>query len=167
MEELAVSSNRFKHDGLYSLSSYYNLLYDTWRSLGYDVEEIKYFNKLNPEGKTSELEIVWECTRKIDGYTRIYIRCKTLIVGMNKQQVQIDGKPVTRDSGVVELELKSTVQTDYDNKWVSNVLLESFRKYYDMFFYKPTLDVIKGKASSDHYSVENEMKAFFNMQRFM
>lgn len=167
MDELTVTKSRFKHDGLYSLKSYYNLLYDLLRTMGFDVEEKSYVNKLGPDGKSSELEISWVCTANVDDYARIRLHVKTLIVGMGKQQTQIDGKPVTQDVGSLELELKSFVDVDYKNKWASNYFLSWVRDIYDKYFYKSKLGTIMEKSGTAMKKVDNEMKAFFNMQRFM
>ncbi|MDD5182307.1 MAG: hypothetical protein PHC66_04005 [Candidatus Nanoarchaeia archaeon] len=167
METLAITKSRWKHNGLYDLTSFYNILYDTLRVLGYDVEETKYRNKLGPDGSTVELEMFWDARRNYDNYARIYIKCKTLIVGMSKQQTQIDGKPVTRDKGTLELELKVSVELDYKNLWVSNPLFSQIRWVYDRFFFKTPLAIIKSKAESEMNKFSNEMKAFFNMQKYV
>jgi len=164
METLKITGSRFKYDGLYSLSSYYNLLYDVFRTMGYDVEEWKYRNKLGPDGTTVELELFWIARRKVDNYARILINCKTLIVTMSKQQTQIDGKPVMRDKGTLELELKVAVEIDYDNKWMINPIFNQLRRIYNNVLNKPALNVIKGKAAGEMGKVDSEMKAFFNMQ---
>jgi hypothetical protein len=164
METLKITSSRFKYDGLYSLSSYYNLLYDVFRTMGYDVEEWKYRNKVGPDGTTVELELFWTARRKVDNYARIVINCKTLIVTMSKQQTQIDGKPIMRDKGTLELELKCAVELDYENKWMINPVLNQLRRIYNNVLYKPVLTVIKTKAGGEMGKVDSEMKAFFNMQ---
>jgi hypothetical protein len=167
MEEVKITKSRFKYSGQYSLSSYYNLLYDVFRSNGYDVEEWRYRHKLNPDGSSNELELFWDCIKKIDEYSHIKIFAKTLIVGMGKQQTQIDGKPVTRDTGVVELEMKVSVVIDRLNKWEIDPLLRNFRSFYDVYFYRPIFNNTKRVSIEEHYKVENEMKAFFNMQTFL
>lgn len=167
METLRIASGRFKHDGTYSLSSYYNLLYDTLRIMGYNVEETKYRNKIGPDGTTAELEITWAARRNVDNYARILFHVKTLIVGMSKVQTQIDGKPVTRDKGVLELETRTSVELDYENKWISSPIFNQLRRIYNNFFYKNVLGIIKGKAGGELDKLNAEMKAFFNMQKFM
>lgn len=167
METLTIGKNRFKHDGQYALSSFYNVLFDTFITMGYSVEETKYRNKLGPDGSPVEHEISFECRRVVDKYARIFIRAKTLIVGMSKVQAQIDGKPVNRDKGTLELEMKSFVELDYENKWITNPVLNQVRRIYNNIFYKETLTLIKAKAGGEMDKVNNEMKAFFNMQKFM
>lgn len=167
MEEIKVTKSRFKYAGLYSLTSYYNLLYDVFRTTGYEVEEWRYRRKLRPDGSTEELEIFWDCFKKKDEYSKIKIFTKTLIVGMSEQQTQIEGKPVKRDKGTVELEMKASIMIDTGNQWDANPFLRHFRRFYDTYFYKPILDNIKRILIDDHYKVENEMKAFFNMQTFV
>lgn len=167
METLSVTKSRFKHSGLYSLSDFYNVLYDTLRVMGYDVEETRYRNKLGPDGQTVELELFWDAKRKIDDYSRIFIFAKTLIVTMSKQQTQIDGKPVTKDKGTLELELKARVEVDYQNKWEANPIMSYLRKFYEKYFYHAKLDLIQAKAAAEMMKLDSEMKAFFNMQSMM
>jgi hypothetical protein len=167
MEEVKITKSRFKYSGLYALNRYYDLLYDTFRTNGYNVEEWRYRHKLGPDGNTVELELFWDCNKEIDEYSKIKIFAKTLIVGMNKQQTQIDGKPVTKDSGVVELEMKVSIFLDKNNKWEVNPLLRHFRPFYDIYFYKNIFNNTKRVAIDEHFKVENEIKAFFNMQTFL
>lgn len=167
MEEVTILKTRFKYSGQYSLSSYYNLMYDIFRSMGYGVEETNYIRKLNPDGSQKEIELVWDCLGTIDGYSKIKINAKTLIVGIGTQQTQIDGKPVTRDVGTLELEMKSSILIDYENRWESNPIMRHLKGFYDKYFYKPVFDNLIAKTAGNHYKVENEMKAFFNMQTFL
>jgi len=167
METISVTKSRFKHSGLYNLSSYYNVLYDTLRVLGYDVEEVKYRNKIGPDGQTVEIELFWDAKRKIDDYSKMFIYAKTLIVGMSKQQTQIDGKPVTKDKGIAELELKARVEVDYQNKWEANPIMQQLRWWFEKYFYHDKLNFIQSKVAADMNKLENEIKAFFNMQTFL
>ena len=167
MDTYKITASRFKHSGLYDLTSYYNVLFDTLRVMGFDVEEWKYRNKLGPDGTTVELELFWTARMALDSYSRMLINIKTLIVGMSKQQTQIDGKPVTRDKGTLELELKAFVEVDYKNAWEANPILHQLRNLYDRFLYKDALNTIKGKTEGAMNKLNSEMKAFFNMQKFM
>ncbi|HDQ59884.1 MAG TPA: hypothetical protein ENN30_01680 [Candidatus Woesearchaeota archaeon] len=165
MEAITVSQARIKFAGKFDLGDYYRLLYDIFRSMGYDVEESKYKHKTNPTG--DEIELEWNCLKRSDDYTRFKIFAKTLIVGLNKVQVQIEGVPASRHTGDTELELKAQVQTDFTNRWETHPLLKFFKGFYQTYIYKNTLESLMGKLQNEMETVENEMKAFFNMQRFM
>ena len=165
MEEIGVSKSRIKFAGKFDLGDYYRLLYDIFRSMGYEVEESKYKHKTKPGG--DELEIEWNCYKKVDDYTRFKIFAKTLIVGLKEVSVQIDGVPSKRHNGDTELEMKCVVQTDFTNRWETHPMLKFFRGVYEAYIYKSTLETWMIKLQTEMETVENEMKAFFNMQRFM
>lgn len=147
------------------MDDYYKLLFDLLRGLGYDVEEHKYSHKTSPTGDA--LAIEWVALKKVDDYSAFKIWAKTGVTNLEKVQVQIGGRPFTKNKGSCSLELKCMVLTDYENRWEINPLLKFLKGLYDVYFYKSTFDTWKGKVILDMHTVENEMKSFFNMQRFM
>jgi len=165
MEEITVASARIKYAGKFDLGDYYRLLYDLFRSLGYDVEEQKYKHKTKPEG--DEIELEWNCYKKVDDYTRFKIFAKTLIVGLHKVQVQVEGVTTSKHVGDCELSFKAVLQTDFTNRWETHPFLKFMKGFYDAYIYKGQLEEWKVKILEDMNTVENEMKAFFNMQKFM
>ena len=165
MEEITVSATRIKHAGKFDLGDYYRLLYDIFRSMGYDVEEVKYKHKSKPEG--DELEIEWSCFKKVDDYTRFKINAKSLIVGLQKVKVQVEGVPASRHLGDVELEMKSVLQTDFTNRWETHPFLKFMKGFYESYLYKDNLETWQAKVNTEMNTVANEVKAFFNMQKFM
>jgi len=167
METISILGGRAKHKGIYDLGAYYDFLYDTFRGRGYEVEEINYRQKVGPDGEPVELELFWTCYRVIDDYARFNMWCKTLIVGIKKEQVVINGQPTTKDFADVELELKGKIELDWKNLWSSNPILKFFRDIYDVHIYREVFNNLKKKLTEDYYFVEGEVKAFFNMQRFM
>ena len=83
------------------------------------------------------------------------------------QQVQVGGKPKKMDKATVELEMKAAILMDYNNTWEYSPILRYLRPFYNKYFYKPVFDRIKVIVVEDMYKIENEMKAFFNMQTFV
>lgn len=165
VEEIAVTKARVKYTGIFDLGDFYRLIYDLMRSLNYDVEEKKYSHKVKPEGDGVDIE--WECFKKVDDYTQFKIFLRAGISGVQKVQVQIEGTQATRNRGECEVELKCYLQTDYENRWETNPLLKFLKGIYDVYIYKSTLNLWKERIASENHTIENEVKAFFNMQRFM
>lgn len=165
MEEITVTVGRVKFSGIFSFDDYYKLIYDLFRSLGYDIEEAKYSHKTTPVGDSATVE--WACYKKVDDYSMFKISAKTEIEGLEKVQVQIKDQPAVKNKGSCYLELKAVIMTDYENRWEVNPLLKFVKGFYDVYFYKSTFDSWKQKVAIDLHTVENEVKAFFNMQRFM
>lgn len=167
MDEYKVTeSRRMKFDGVFSMSNYYRVLYDVFRSMNYDVYEIKYAHKMTPDG-SEELEIVWSCIKDIDNYSRIRIHAKTLVVGMKRVQVPIEGVNVGREQAACELEIAGYVETDYLNKWEADPFLKHLKWFYDTYLYREMFRYVSNIAATQVYAVENEVKAFFNMQKML
>ena len=165
MEEITIGKAKARFVGLFDFGDYYRILYDVIRSLGYDVEEQKY--KQKSKGDIDEVEIEWQCYKKVDDYSMFRIFAKTLIIGLKKVTVNVDGAQSTKNEGDCELELRCFIQTDYENKWETNPMMKFLKGVYDLYIYRATFNSWKGKVSTEMKTIENEMKAFFQMQRFM
>ena len=164
-EEMMVSKAKASFTGIFSMDDYYRLLFDLFRGLGYDVEENKYSHKTSPTG--DELAIEWNAVKKVDDYSQFKIWAKTEVRDLEKVQVQVGGRPYTKNKGFCSIEMKAHIVTDYENRWEINPMLKFLKGIYDVYFYKSTLDTWKTKVILDMHTVENEVKSFFNMQRFM
>ena len=164
MEEFAIIATRQKFKGIFSLSNYYSALYDIFRRKGYQVFEVKYRFKNIPG--SAELELFWECFKKIDSYVRLKIFAKTLIIGLSEVETTIEGVQAKREKGDVELEMKCWVQTDYSNTWETSSFLRTLKPFYDRYFYRRTFKELEGTVAGHLYTVENEIKAFFKMETF-
>lgn len=163
-EKFSLFGTRQKYAGIFSLSSYYSFIYDLFRRKGFVVYEDKYrLKKVPGEG---ELELFWTAFKDIDSYSRIEIWAKTLIVRLDKKEVTIEGVPVVMDKGDVELEMKVSIVTDYNNKWEANPFLRSVKTFYDKYIYKPKFQEIEKIAGGHLYFVENSVKEFFKMESF-
>jgi hypothetical protein len=164
-EEMMVSKAKASYTGIFSIDDYYKLLFDLFRGLGYDVEENKYSHKTSPTG--DEMAIEWNAVKKVDDYSQFKIWAKTEVKDLEKVQVQIGGSPSVKNKGMCSLELKAHIITDYENRWEINPVLKFMKGIYDVYFYKSTFDTWKTKVVLDMHTIENEIKSFFNMQRFM
>lgn len=165
MEEISITKARIKHKGIFDFGDYYRILYDMFRGMGYDVEEQKYKHKSKPEG--DEVEIEWSCYKKVDDYSLFRIWAKTLVIGLQTVPVPVEGVQVKKNSGDTELELKCFIQTDYTNRWETHPFLKFLKGIYDMYLYRSTFESWKQKITTEMLTVENEIKAYFQMQRFM
>jgi hypothetical protein len=164
-EEMMVSKAKASYTGIFSIDDYYKLLFDLFRGLGYDVEENKYSHKTSPTG--DEMAIEWNAVKKVDDYSQFKIWAKTEVKDLEKVQVQIGGMQSVKNKGMCSLEMKAHIITDYENRWEINPVLKFMKGIYDVYFYKSTFDTWKTKVVLDMHTIENEIKSFFNMQRFM
>ena len=165
-EAVKITQSRIKFVGIFDLGDFYRLLYDIIKSLGYtNIIETKYTHKTNPAGDKIELE--WNCFKKVDDYSQFHLFARALITDLQKVQVKVDDVTTTKHKGDAELELVCNIVTDYENRWETNPISKFLKGIYDIYFYKSTFDTWVTKITSEMHTVENEMKAFFRMERFM
>lgn len=164
-EVLKITQSRVKFVGVFDLGDYYRLLYDIIKSMGYIIIESKYTHKTIPSGDKIEME--WNCFKKVDDYSQFHILARTLVTELQKVQVKVDDVTATKHKGDVELELTCNLVTDYEGRWETHPILKFLKGIYDIYFYKSTFDTWVSKITSEMSTVENEMKSFFRMEKFM
>lgn len=164
-ETLVAGPSKVKYNGVFSLSDFYRLLYDLFVSQGYVVEETKYKEKNESIGK--QIEISWEGEKLVDDYTKFVIKVTVFMIGINKVKVQKDGVEAKMNKGDVEISFKAILTTDYDSRWESSPVLKFLKGVYDTYLYRSTFDSWRKQIYEEMYSIQNEMKAFFNLSRFM
>lgn len=165
MEKQQVASDMVKSVGVFVMGDYYKFLYQLITSLGYAVGEDDYTQKDTPGGK--EIEFHWTCAMEIDDYTKfsLWLECK--VRRMEEVQVVREGIKEKKNKGEVELTIKGTIITDYNNKWEKQPLLKFLKGFFDRYLYKPTFDEYFQRIWENVYLVANEVKAFFELPRFM
>jgi hypothetical protein len=165
-EETPVTGpSRIKFKGIFSLDRWYRLMYDLYATLGYEINEKKF--KESHSGSTSEMEIIWECEKKVDDYTVFFIKTEILIQDHKRVKVQKEGVDIEANSGDVTAVFRCSLVTDYENRWESHPVLKFLKGIYDKYLYRATFEFYKDKIYEEMYTVQNEVKAFFNLSRFM
>jgi hypothetical protein len=165
-EETPISEARVKYKGIFEFDDYYRILYDLFTAQGYMVDEVKYRQKEAPDG-SREVEIIWKCIKDVDDYTRFLIEVTTFIVGMKEIPVQRGEMKTVATRGDIEIRMKSVLVTDYQDRWETSPFLKFLKGVYDRYIYRSTFEGYKDKVREEMYLVENEIKAFFNLSRFM
>jgi hypothetical protein len=151
--------------GIFDLDEWYRLMYELFTTFGYEVNERKYKEKMKPQGK--DIEMIWDCQRKVDDYTKFYIRVEVFGLAVKRVSVQKGGVEKNADKGTLEITFKSILITDYENRWETHPVLKFMKGMYDKYLYRPTFDHWKDKIYEEMYHIQNEVKAFFNLSRFM
>jgi hypothetical protein len=164
-ETIIVPESKVRYKGIFSFTDFYRFFVDTFRTLGYTIDEEKYRHK--EKADSTEIEIVWNCYKNIDDYTRFLIKAKILVVDMKKVQIQKEGVTTTADSGDIEITFTARLVTDYLDRWETSPILKFVKGIYDRYLYKPTFESYKKRIVDEMYTTENETKSFFNLARFM
>ncbi len=164
-ETLVVGPTKIKFNGLFDLSDFYKTMYDLLTSMRYTIEERKFKEKNDTIGK--QIEINWDGLKNVDDYTQFYINIFVFMVGVNKVEVQKDGVAVKLSKGDVEITFKGILRTDYESRWEQSPVLKFLKGIYDSYLYRSTFNNWRTQIYEETYSLQNEIKAFFNLNRFM
>jgi hypothetical protein len=157
--------SKVKYNGIFKMSDLYRIAHSLLVDMKYQVEEKKYKEKVSQGGR--ELEIAWDATKNFDDYTRFRITVGWFIVGMVDVETEVEGVKVKQNKADVEITINSYLETDYEGRWETHPVAKFFKGIHDKYLYRSTFLDYQDKIYKEAYKFENEMKAFFNLNRFM
>lgn len=170
MEQIPVGTrSRIKYNGPFDGNQWYRLLYDLFITWGFEVDEKVYREVHSPGGGSKDVFITWEAKKypKGDTYAQFKIVVNINIIAMKKIKVVRDGQEIKTDYGDNDCYYYGYVVLDPDDKWQRHPLLRYLRAIYDRFFYRDKIEFYKNLCYEDMYTITNEIKAYFNLARFM
>ena len=166
METFDITSSVVKYSGIFKMSEVYKVAFSILADeLGYDIEESKYREKVSSDGK--ELEIKWIAEKKISDYYKFRIKVDFFVVGLKDVEVEKSGVKVKMNKGNIDITIKSSIITDWEGRWESSPVLRFLQGLFDKYVQRNTFQQMKARIYEEAYKFENEMKAFFNLTRFM
>ena len=82
--------------------------------------------------------------------------------------VQVQSWPVPYGGGTRPgTESARDIVLDPNERWQKSTFLRYLRYLYDRFFYRSKIEFYKNQCYEEMYTITNEIKAYFNLQRFM
>jgi len=158
-EKDTLFKTKIKHAGTFDFKETYRILFEWLVDQGYDVNEKSYKENIGAGG-AKELEIEWEASRKVSDYFRFIIKVNWHIIGMTSIEVEIDGVKQKMNKGQFELEAKSILEKDYDEKWTSSPFLKFLRTLYDRYLTKERTEQYEGKLIGEFDELVAQCKSF-------
>jgi hypothetical protein len=170
MEQISIGQrSRVKYKGTYDAMDWYRKLFDIFVTMGYTVDETKYREVRSPDGESRDILLSWEAKKnyKQDSYVQFYIRVDCNLIALKRKEVVVNGEKVKMDSGDNDCYYYGYIILDPKDKWQNSGFLRYLRYLYDRFFYRSKIEFYKNMCYEEMYTITNEIKAYFNMQRFM
>jgi hypothetical protein len=163
-EKEAIFSSKIKIQGIFNFEDFYRFCYD-WLSDETDliVAEDKYKEKLVP-GDAKNIEIEWNCFRKITDYFKFEVKVTYRIIGMTNIEVQKDGVKIKMNKGSIELGVKGTLVRDYQGKFEKTGTQKFLRSIYEKWVIPSRLDQYEDKLIGDCDEFLNQGKAFLDLE---
>lgn len=161
-ESSLAFSEKLVHAGVFDFKDVYKFMYEWFISYDYILVEKKYSEKIKGSGK--ELEIAWECYRKISDYFRYKIKITTRVFNMTDVEVMRDGVKVNRNKGEIEVKIDAFLERDYEGKWESSPLTKFFRGIYDKYIVHNTILLYEDRLSVECEEIVAQMKSYLALE---
>lgn len=151
-EEETIAKTKIKYKGTFDLGDAYDVLHDLFITMGYKVEEKKY--KESVKGDSKDLQIEWECEKKVDDFTKFIIGVNYFIIGFKKGWAD------------AEISFKAKLRTDYEGKWETNPFLKFLKGVFKKYLYRTTYDEWKTQIRDETYQIKTELESYLNVEKF-
>jgi hypothetical protein len=159
MEKDILFKSKVKHSGLFDFKETYRILYEWLIEQNYDVNE-KVYKEVIQTGNAKEIEIQWEATRKVSDYFKFMLEVNWHIIGMTSVEVEIDGVKQKMNKGQFEVEIKSTLLKDYEDRWTTKPFLKFLRTFYDKYLIRERTEQFEGKLIGEMEELVAQCKSF-------
>jgi len=162
-EKESIFSSKIKFGGVFNFADFYRFCYD-WLldETNLIVSEDKYVEKLVGDGKNIDVE--WNCFRKITDYFRFEVKINYRILGMTNIEVQKDGAKLKMNKGSVEVGVKGTLVRDYQGKFEKTSTQKFMRGIYEKWVIPSRVDQYEDKLIGDCDEFLNQAKAFLDLE---
>jgi len=165
MEQERIAKTLVKPKGIFDWKDFYKFLYELMQAQGYVITEDHYNQKETKNGK--EIEVQWNCSQFIDDYTRFDVQLLLKVFGLVDVQIERGGQKKDMNQGEIEVWITGFITTDYKNQWEKQPILKFLKGVYDRYLYRSRYEELQAKMWEHVYLIENEVKAYFELPRFM
>jgi hypothetical protein len=162
--EVIVDKVRLSYEGLFSVADFYKMIDEFFEEKNYDKRELKNIERVSPEGKYIEIELLpW---KKVSDYAKNEIRVRMMMSNIKDVEVEKDGVKVKLNQGNLQIVFDAYLTTDYENRWESKPYFFFLRTIFDKYLYRPFQSGFQQGVKSDFVELRDRIKAFLNLYRF-
>lgn len=161
-ESSLVFSGKVVHGGIFDFKDVYKFIYEWLTSYDYILVEKKYSEKIKATGK--DLEVAWECYRKISDYFRYKIKVSIRVFNMIDVEATRDGVKVNRNKGEIEMKFDAFLERDYEGKWESSPITKFLRGIYDKYIIRTTIKMYEDRLDVEVEEAIAQVKSFLALE---
>lgn len=162
--ELIVDHLRLQYEGLFDATELYALIDHYFRDKGFDKRDLKNIEKVRPEGKYIEIEMMpW---KKTTDYFKEEIKLRIIMEKLREVEVEKDGRKIRLNQGKLSIVFDGYFTTDYEHRWEGKPTYFFIRTLFDKFFFKPYTEKYKGQLVNDVNELHTMIRSFLNLYRF-
>lgn len=161
-EQDNIYETRVKYAGIFDFKDVYSLVYEWLKDFGYFVIEEEYSEKIRAEGK--EIEIRWQCTRKVTDYFRFIIKIRWSISGLVEVEIPKDGKKIKANKGSLDIKFSAILERDWQHKYEVSPFHKFLRAIYEKYIIPNRIEQMEGKITEEVLDIVNNLKAYLALE---
>ena len=161
-EKDSIYRGKVIQKGVFNFKDVYEFLYDYLIDENYDVDEIKYVEKI--QGDAKNLEIIWIATKEVSDYFKFEITVTWGVLGLKKVKVKKGKQELTMDSGTADIKFTAAIIKDYENRWENNPVLKFMRGMYDRYIIRSRIDTYEVKVWEEVHEIIAQAKSFLAIE---
>jgi hypothetical protein len=162
MEADLIYETKIKHVGLFNFKELYKFFFEWFTSYQYIVAEKRYEEKVTPEGK--DIEVEWECYRKISDYFRFKVKIIYRIAGMVSVEVQKGNFKIKMNKALIQINSAGFLEKDYEHRWERNPVAKILRGVYDKYIIRSRIEQYEDKLAAEVDEAMAQIKAFLALE---
>ena len=162
---ILIQGKLIEYEGLIDVSGLIKLL-DMWfKERRYFKREMKNFEEVFEDGRQATIEMF--PYKPISDNLKFEMRLFMVFSKMQDTEIEKNGKKVKMLKGKATISMDGYLITDYEGKWDKTPFYYFMRVIFDKYFYKNYIGRAKAEFMEDAATVENEIRAYLNMMRFV
>lgn len=164
-EQDKVFEGKVKQTGLFNYKDFYTFAYKWLVDEGYKVDEKVYSEKVGGGG-AKEVDIEWECKKKVSDYFRFVLKAKWKILGMTTVEAEDPNtkKTTKLEKGQVEIKVAAILEKDYEHRWENTAFLKFMRAVYDKYLIRGRIEDYEKKIFGESDEFIAQLKAFLSLE---
>ena len=161
-EKEVVISEGLEYRGIFNFSGFYEFAYHWLKEEGYEVVEDKYQEKVT--GNSREIAVDWKAGKPVSDYFKAEIDVRILILGATDVEVEIEGVRKKMNKGKIELKFKGSLVKDPESEWEGSPFFRFLRGMYNKFIIGKNIEQQEDQLKEDVQDLNEEIKAFLEIQ---
>lgn len=161
-EKDTIYETKLKHAGIFNFKELYGLIYDWLTDAGYFVAEQQYSEKITATGK--EIEIKWECKKKVTDYFRFQIKLGFRLLGLIDIELNKQGKKIKTNKGQIEIKFTAILERDYESKFEITPFHKFLRSVYEKYIIPNRIGQMEDKLVEETIEIVNQTKAYLSLE---
>ena len=162
-EKRIIGTKKIQFEGIFSAKELYAVINEPFDTKSYDKYEPLNQEIVKEDGKDIKINLIRE--KKFSDYYKAVIEIQILLRKLKDVEVEIDGKRKNMKKGMVSVEFKEMMFSDYEGKWIQGAWYFLTRTLADKFFNKKIYSDFLTQLKEDGAESHRRAIGYLNFQK--